>query len=561
MKTNTISGITGCIVIILFAYFIWTWGFCRFYVGADQMAIVTSKDGLELPSGQILADQGQKGILREPLGEGRHFLNPIANDWKIVPVVIIPAGKVGIVTAKDGKSLPPGEFLADEDQKGIWKNVLGPGKYRLNPEGYDVTLADAVNIPIGYVGVVTSLSGKKAPDGQFAGPGEKGVRKDILQPGLYYINPNAYKIDVLEIGLSQVALTGREGGQVVTKNKAEVQNAAMDQLASNVLAKQLERRKDYMGLRKSAAAPADNKAPAGKALKAQAPQSVSSFGLQQFVEFPSRDGFEIRLDMSVEFELEPDKISEILLKYGDLPAVVDKIIMPQIQSVSRLKGSSYRAQDFIVGEAREKFQNELRETLFTVLQKKDIKVHNSLIRHVDVPEQILLPIQQSSLATEQNLTNIALQATARKQAELNTEESLIEQRRQQVMQETEKIVAEIKAQQEKSVAEIQAGTNLLVARTAQETAGVRATVTRIAGQADAQVITMVEGEKSNGFKLQLGAIGNPAAYSLLMFGKELNPKLNIQIIHAGEGTLWTDLKQSGLGTLGSIKALVPEAGK
>ena len=561
MKTNTISGITGCIVIILFAYFIWTWGFCRFYIGADQMAIVTSKDGLELPSGQILADPGQKGILREPLGEGRHFLNPIANDWKIVPVVIIPAGKVGIVTAKDGKSLPPGEFLADEDQKGIWKNVLGPGKYRLNPEGYDVTLADAVNIPIGYVGVVTSLSGKKAPDGQFAGPGEKGVRKDILQPGLYYINPNAYKIDVLEIGLSQVALTGREGGQVVTKNKAEVQNAAMDQLASNVLAKQLERRKDYMGLRQQAAAPAGNKAPSGKALKAQAPQSVSSFGLQQFVEFPSRDGFEIRLDMSVEFELEPDKISEILLKYGDLPAVVDKIIMPQIQSVSRLKGSSYRAQDFIVGEAREKFQNELRETLFTVLQKKDIKIHNSLIRHVDVPEQILLPIQQSSLATEQNLTNIALQATARKQAELNTEESLIEQRRQQVMQETEKIVAEIKAQQEKSVAEIQAGTNLLVARTAQETAGVRASVTRISGQADARVITMVEGEKSNGFKLQLGAIGNPAAYSLLMFGKELNPNLNIQIIHAGEGTLWTDLKQPGLGTLGSIKSLVPEAGK
>ncbi len=560
MKTNALSGIFGCVVIILFAYFIWTWGFCRFYVGADQMAIVTSKDGSELPPGQILADPGQKGILREPLGEGRHFLNPVAHDWKIVPVVMIPAGKVGIVTAKDGKSLPPGEFLADEDQKGIWKNVLGPGKYRLNPEGYDVTLTDAVNIPVGYVGVVTSLSGKKAPDGQFAGSGEKGVRKDILQPGLYYINPNAHKIDVLEIGLSQVALTGREGGLVLTKNKAEVQNAAMDQLASNVLAKQLERRKDYMGLQQSAA-PADKKAKSGSVPQSQAPQSVSSFGLQQFVEFPSRDGFEIHLDMSVEFELEPDKISEILLKYGDLPAVVDKIIMPQIQSVSRLKGSSYRAQDFIVGEGREKFQNELRDALIAVLEKKDIKVHNSLIRHVDIPGEILRPIQQSSLATEQNLTNIALQTTARKQAELNTEESLIEQRRQQVLQETEKIVAEIKAQQEKTVAEIQAGTNLLVARTAQETAAVRAAVTRIAGQADARVITMVEGEKSNGFKLQLGAIGNPAAYSLLMFGKELNPKLNIQIIHAGEGTLWTDLKQSGLGTLGSVKALVPEAGK
>jgi regulator of protease activity HflC (stomatin/prohibitin superfamily) len=229
--------------------------------------------------------------------------------------------------------------------------------------------------------------------------------------------------------------------------------------------------------------------------------------------------------------------------------------MPQIQSVSRLKGSSYRAQDFILGEGREKFQNDLKDALSLVLQKKDIKVHNSLIRHVDVPDQILQPIQQSSLAVEQNLTNIALQNTARKQAELNTEEALIEQRRQQVMQETEKLVAEIKAQQEKNVAEIYAGTNLLVAKTAQETAAVRAAVTRITGQAEAQVISMVEGEKSNGFKLQVGAIGSPAAYNLLMFSKQLNPKLEMQIIYAGEGTLWTDLKKQGFGELGGAKIL------
>ena len=436
--------------------------------------------------------------------------------------------------------------------------MLGPGRYRLNPEGYNVTLVDAINIPIGYVGVVTSLSGTKAPDGQFAGLGQKGIRQDILQPGLYYVNPNAYKIDVLEIGLNQVSLTGREGGQVLTKNKVEVQNAAMEQLASNVLAKQQERRKDYLGRKSEAGEDKSRPQAVGKALKAQAPAS-GTFGLHQFVEFPSRDGFEIQLDMSVEFELEPDKIAEVLMKYGDLPAVVDKIIMPQIQSVSRLKGSSYRAQDFILGEGREKFQNDLKETLSSVLQKKDIKVHNSLIRHVDVPDQILQPIQQSSLAVEQNLTNIALQNTARKQAELNTEETLIEQRRQEVMQETEKMVAEIKAQQEKSVAEIYANTNLLVAKTAQDTAGIRAAVTRITGQAEAQITSMVEGEKSNGFKLQVGAIGSPEAYNLLMFSKQLNPKLEMQIIHAGEGTLWTDLKkQQGFGELGGAKILSGE---
>ena len=565
MKYRLLGGLLVAAAAVAGAYLFWEWGFCRFYVDADQMAVITSKQGIDLPPGHILAERGQKGIWREPLGEGRYFLNPLVYDWKIVPLISIPAGKVGIVTAKDGKDLSPGEFLAAPGEKGIWKNVLGPGKYRLNPEGYDVTPADAINIPIGYVGVVTSLSGRKAAEGQFAVPGQKGVYRDVLQPGLYYINPNAYKIDVLEIGLNQVSLTGREGGQVLTKNKVEVQNVAMSQLASNVLAKQLERRQHYLfeksGQADKSRRPAAKSQVVDKKLKPRMPKNydanISTFGLQQYVEFPSRDGFEIQLDMTVEFELEPDKIAEILLRYGDLPAVVDNIIMPQIQSISRLKGSSYRAQDFILGEGREKFQNELKDTLAQVLQKKDIKIHNSLIRHVEVPEQILLPIQQSSLAVEQNLTNIARQNTARKQAELNTQETLIEQRRQEVMQETEKLVAEIKAMQEKSVAEIKAGTELDVARIAQETASVRAAVTRIAGQAEARVTTMVEGEKSRGFQLKVDAMGSPAAYQLLTFSEKLNPSLQMQVIHAGEGTLWTDLKNAGFGELGGAKILTP----
>ena len=562
MKSKLLSVVLVFLVFCLFCHVAWLWCFCRFYVGADQMAVVTAKDGKDLPPGQILAERGQKGIWREPLGEGRHFLNPITHDRKLVPLVKIPAGKVGVVTAKDGKDLPPGEFLAEPGQKGIWKDVLGPGKYRLNPEGYNVTLADAINIPIGYVGVVTSLSGRKAPEGEFAGPGEKGVRRDILQPGLYYLNPNAYKVDVLEIGLNQVSLTGREGGQVLTKNKVEAQNAAMEALANNVLSKQAESRLDYMA-EQAAAAPQQgrqDKAKRPAAANAEQRGGLSSFDLRQCVEFPSRDGFDIRLDMTVEFELEPGRIAEIMLKYGDLPAVVDKIIMPQIQSVSRLKGSSYRAQDFILGEGREKFQTDLKEALTAALGKKDIKVHNSLIRHVEVPEQILRPIQQASLAVEQNLTNIARQNTARKQAELNTELAMIEQLRQEAAQETEKIVAETKALQEKGVAEIRAATGMKVAQTARETAGVRADVTRAAGRAQAQATTLVEGEKAKGFQLKVGALGGPEAYDLLKFGERLPPDLTLRVIHAGEGTLWTDLKGSGLGELGGARRLASPPG-
>ena len=111
--------------------------------------------------------------------------------------------------------------------------MLGPGKYRLNPYGYQVEMMDAISIPIGYVGVVTvAVRQAGARPASSPVPGEKGVRKDILQPGLYYVNPKEFKVDVLEIGVNQVSLLGKKGGEVITKAQIATQNAAMDELSA-----------------------------------------------------------------------------------------------------------------------------------------------------------------------------------------------------------------------------------------------------------------------------------------------------------------------------------------
>src|SRR5690606_18787797 len=135
---NKVKPILAAIVFVALAVFVWQWFFCRFYVDANEMAVIIAKTGDPLPPGQILANPGQKGVQAKVLGEGRHFLDPIRHERKILPVTIIPPGKVGLVTSKVGDDLPPGEFLADENQKGIWRRVLGPGKYRMNPFGYEV---------------------------------------------------------------------------------------------------------------------------------------------------------------------------------------------------------------------------------------------------------------------------------------------------------------------------------------------------------------------------------------------------------------------------------------
>lgn len=544
--------IATIVLALALVWLIWTWGFCRLYVGPNQMAVVTAKSGTPLPPGQILAKPGEKGVQEAVLGEGRHFLNPYLYEYEIRDVVLIPAGKIGIVTSKVGSDLPEGEFLADPGQKGIWRQVLGPGKYRINPAGYRIDVVDAVSIPIGYDGVITSLSGKQAPEGAFAGPGEKGVWQDVLQPGLYYVNPREFTVNILEIGVNQVSLLGGLGSAVLTKSQMTSQNRAMQELEKNILSEQRERRESYFSGTK-AAAPKAGRVTQDKLLAKQkettATASSIGFVLSQFVSFPSRDGFEINLDMTVEFELLPSHIAWIYKNYGDLPAAVEKVIMPTILSVSRLKGSAYGARDFIIGEGREKFQKDLTETLAATLGEKNIIIYSALIRHVSVPMQILDPIQQASIAQEQNLTNREKQNTAKKQAELNTELSLIEQRSQQVIQETEKLKAEINADQEKQVAETKANTVKLVAQIEKETAAIRADQKRVMGKARADAWQLVEGETAKGFRLKVAAFGDPEAYGLWTLAAALPDDLDIQIIHAGDGTFWTDLKGAQLGDL------------
>ncbi len=563
--------------------FFFMWFFCRIQVEPGYMAIVTAKVGKDLPVNEILAAPGEKGVQRDPLPEGRHFLNPINYSWVVVPVVNIPVGKVGVVTAKVGKELPPGEILsADENGKGIWKDVLGPGTYRLNTQGYEVTQLDAMNIPIGYVGVVTSQTGQSVPLGQFAGPGQQGVMQNVLQPGLYYINPRAYQVDILEIGMNQVSILGRSGSVVITKSQISSENGGeLQSLQMNAMRAQQAKRNEYLEKNKDSGFVANqawqtdqqmeskpksslssargrNVQPPAQARQnaaqqgadpfagQQVPQAVipesAAFGISRFVEFPSRDGFQILLDMTVEFELLPENISRIYMLYGDLPAVVEKILLPQILSISRIKGSSYKARDFIDGEGRQLFQNELTTELIRVLKEKHILIHNAIIRHVEVPNDILMPIQSASVAKEQDLTNKARQDTARKQAELNTETAMVEQLKKQVDQETEMLVATTAAKTKNEVASINASATLKAAELNLLKAVMQAQITQVQGEAKVQAGFVVDNERALGDKLRVAVFKDSSTLADLTFVDNLNEGLSIKILHAGPGTLWTDMK-------------------
>lgn len=209
MNPKAKTAVAFAAVFLVFYLGFWRWTVCRVYVEPGEILVITNKLGSENanPDRDRVVKEGVKGVQAEVYGEGRHFFNPLQYHTDTNSMVIeIKADEVGIVRSMTGDSLKPGEFLAEDGQKGILRRPLTPGKYRLNPFAYVVTKVPATEIHPGSVGCVTRLTGAPSPEGQLAEPGQRGIQKDVLQPGIYYRNPNEWKIQEVWVGYNEITL-------------------------------------------------------------------------------------------------------------------------------------------------------------------------------------------------------------------------------------------------------------------------------------------------------------------------------------------------------------------
>ncbi len=134
------------------------------------------------------------------LTEGRYFYNPFFWSWQVMPQFVVPNDKIGIRVALSGEELPAGQILAEEGQKGIRREVLLPGRTAYNPFAESIELHTLVTIPAGYRGVVTLLAGRepKDPDVFLVEPGERGVQMETLEPGTYPLNPYEKRVSLVD---------------------------------------------------------------------------------------------------------------------------------------------------------------------------------------------------------------------------------------------------------------------------------------------------------------------------------------------------------------------------
>lgn len=176
--------------------------------------------GKPLPTGQVIARNGEMGPQAEILGPGWHFgYYPFSYSVRVDRVVTVPPGQVGFVTARDGQPLPNDEmfappwesaqdmlnptiFLAKGGRRGPQTTILTPGTYRYNTALHEVTAIPALQVEAGTVVVIKSNSGLPwtAADGvadlvngvPLVPKNHRGVWSEPITPGGYYLNSRAF---------------------------------------------------------------------------------------------------------------------------------------------------------------------------------------------------------------------------------------------------------------------------------------------------------------------------------------------------------------------------------
>lgn len=213
-------------------------------VGGKEIALIERRwFGKKMSQGRVVAMNNEVGIQARTLGPGMHFLIPFIYTAKKSEFVDIMDGKVGLIESVDGSSIPPGKifakvikghnsfqdgeaFLQNGGQKGPQIDILPPGKYRINPYLFKISIADAVVIEKGQVGVVISQDGNPIAPGRLlatsvpdhhnfedgekflANGGQKGPQIEILLPGTYRINLNLFQVAAAPAAVIESAKVG-----------------------------------------------------------------------------------------------------------------------------------------------------------------------------------------------------------------------------------------------------------------------------------------------------------------------------------------------------------------
>lgn len=502
-------------------------------IDQDEVGIVHKQFfGKPLPTGQIIARDGEMGPQAEILGPGWHFgFYPFTYQVRIDRVITVPSGQVGFVTARDGQPLPENEmfapawdsaqdmlnpaiFLAKGGRRGPQTTILTPGTYRYNTALHEVTAIPAMQVAAGTVVVIKSNSGKRwtAADGQgdtvngvpLVPRDHIGVWSEPLTPGGYYLNTNAYVPTVVKT----------------------TQRTYTYQAASTPASK---------------IAPA---APAARAAVRAQPASAASGSNDWSVSVRSKDGFSFPVDVRVACAVEAKNAPYLVALLGNPDAVVQddqegeelevleaRIILPSIRAIFRNVAETMNALEFV--NRRSEIEALVGQRITAELARYRVSCDGVYVGNIHLDAS---PAGQQLLATQTD------REVAVNQEKLYTQQKQAEESRAKFVR------AQEEAEQQRQLAAAEYKVKV-------EGENAKSQVVRAKGEAESQII-IGEG-RAKAYKLLVETLGQQQVAQLELLKLVVDGKVQItpQVMVNGSGTNGTT--DALMGTI--LRQAVPPA--
>jgi regulator of protease activity HflC (stomatin/prohibitin superfamily) len=389
-------------------------------VAPGKVGVVSAADGEPIPPGRLLGQRvgghddfqdgakflaagGARGPQIDLLLPGTYRIHTGLFHTEVRHATVVPVEQVGLVTARDGTPLPPSEyvatvieghrefqdgpaFLALGGQRGPQLGFLRPGTYYINPLMFDVQCGPVTIVERGHVAVVVSNVGLEPAgslsvrDGTTSAPtgieryvvdsGYRGIRREVVGPGTYYLNRFAFV------------------PHVISTTNITVDWA--DEHASG--------------------------------------QSQCGFPSLAIV---SKDGFEMTISVKVIFRVMPEQAPHMVARIGTIDNLIHNVIHPLVDSSLRNQASATEAMKFM--QDRQVEQMKAEDHIRRELDKYHVTCVSALICQVILPTRLMETLtekvvasQQMSMFDAQRLAEDRRKEMANTKAQANLQASLVE---------------------------------------------------------------------------------------------------------------------------------------
>jgi uncharacterized membrane protein YqiK len=580
---------------------LWPWQFSvdlvKFItVPQSKVGVVEACDGAPLSSGHIIAKQvecdfyqdaraflqngGQRGPQMTLIPPGSYRINPLLFTVTLADVISIPPGQVGVVEARDGKPLPSGRiiarqvdcdsyqdgqaFLAGGGERGPQMGLVTPGTYRINPQLFDLKLANIVDVPENKVGIVTTKEGEPLATGEIAGAevtghnmfqnpqafvangGCKGLQEQVLLAGRYFINPRFATVEIVDMAEVPIAHVG----VVIAYVGKEGHDVTGDTFRHGNLVSKGEKGVwvDPLDPGKYPINPYTHKVinvPTANVVLNWATGKTEAHNLDanlSTIVVRSADGFKFSLDVSQIIHIPRNDAPKVIARFGSMSALVTQVLEPTIGNYFRNAAQNSDVIDFL--KNRSKRQDEAREAIATALKEYNVGAVDTLIGDIVPPDELMKTLTDRKIAEQERVTYDTQRQAQDIKQQLEQATALAATQARVVDAERQVTIAEFNARSTVKSAEGQAQAKKINAEA-------DANVVRTVGEAEAAKTKAVGGAEAEVIKLKIASMesGNYAMVQVAEALAKAGVKLVPDIVAGGGGSSGGTLVDVLLGNL------------